>query len=227
MSSKSVEKEQTGKLYIVVEESFEYNDEWYYKAGDGGEPLKAFRNKANADAECLRMNAERRTKDPLEFEDREYEPNYYKVYTIDAPTEDDDDVEVASYSELRQKKDVLATQMNKLARSFFEKGAAELFEQNPDLESFGWTAYTPYFMDGDTCTFSVNCDEPDINGECGYEISNKNALYPLQKLVRDFLLSFDATDMLVLFGDHVKVTVTRPSRKRAKVTIDSDFYQHD
>lgn len=40
----------------------------------------------------------------------------------------------------------------------------ELFKQAPKLKSFGWTQYTPYFNDGDTCEFGVNFDYPYING---------------------------------------------------------------
>lgn len=32
----------------------------------------------------------------------------------------------------------------------------QLAEFIPDLEAFHWTQYTPYFNDGDACTFSVN-----------------------------------------------------------------------
>lgn len=39
-----------------------------------------------------------------------------------------------------------------------------IFEQAPTLKSFGWTQYTPYFNDGDTCEFGVHYDYPWING---------------------------------------------------------------
>jgi hypothetical protein len=41
----------------------------------------------------------------------------------------------------------------------------DLFSQAPNLKSFGWTQYTPYFNDGDTCEFSVHLSYPYINGE--------------------------------------------------------------
>jgi hypothetical protein len=40
----------------------------------------------------------------------------------------------------------------------------DLFKQAPNLKSFGWPQYTPYFNDGDTCEFSVHLDYPWING---------------------------------------------------------------
>jgi hypothetical protein len=37
----------------------------------------------------------------------------------------------------------------------FKKIISTLFEQNPKLNAIVWTQYTPYFMDGDPCVFSV------------------------------------------------------------------------
>jgi hypothetical protein len=41
----------------------------------------------------------------------------------------------------------------------------ELFEQSEIIKSIGWTQYSPYFNDGDECTFSANTDELYVNGE--------------------------------------------------------------
>lgn len=41
---------------------------------------------------------------------------------------------------------------------------AEIFAQAPNLKSFGWTQYTPYFNDGDSCEFGTNFSYPYING---------------------------------------------------------------
>lgn len=38
----------------------------------------------------------------------------------------------------------------------------EIFDAYPGLQSFGWTQYTPYFNDGDTCVFGVNNDHYSI-----------------------------------------------------------------
>lgn len=50
----------------------------------------------------------------------------------------------------------------------FVKAAEEIFLKYPLLESIGWKQYTPYFCDGDPCTFSVYSDSPLINGEDEY-----------------------------------------------------------
>jgi hypothetical protein len=38
----------------------------------------------------------------------------------------------------------------------------EIFDAFPGLQSFGWTQYTPYFNDGDTCEFGVNTYSDEI-----------------------------------------------------------------
>ena len=43
-----------------------------------------------------------------------------------------------------------------------------LFEKFPELESFSWTQYAPYFNDGDACTFSAH-DIDRVNGHQEYE----------------------------------------------------------
>ena len=46
--------------FAVVEISWNYNDEWFYPAAEGGAPHTAYRTRERADAECARMNAEAR-----------------------------------------------------------------------------------------------------------------------------------------------------------------------
>jgi hypothetical protein len=60
-----------------------------------------------------------------------------------------------------QKKKVFVEELRKEFPTMFK----ELFEKNPRIESIGWTQYTPYFNDGDECTFSVHTDNLNINGE--------------------------------------------------------------
>ena len=59
----------------------------------------------------------------------------------------------------------LKKQMIVESNSIFTDLTKEFFDENPELESFGWNQYTPYFNDGDTCEFSANTDYIYINGE--------------------------------------------------------------
>lgn len=120
-----------------------------------------------------------------------------------------------------------------------------LFEKSQGkIKSFGWTQYTPYFNDGDECTFSVNLDYSlEVNGEDTDEINGldwrikyylKNGEYSeektdewdieLFKLVEEFkeiLSSIDDEFYKDLFGDHVQVTVYENGN------IEVEEYEHD
>lgn len=60
-----------------------------------------------------------------------------------------------------------------LAKDLFK----EFFALNPSIEAILWHQYTPYFNDGETCTFDVhqpvfitkNFDPDDISSPCAYE----------------------------------------------------------
>lgn len=58
----------------------------------------------------------------------------------------------------------IKTELNKKLKDYFHGMAKELFQAYPELKSFGWTQYTPFFNDGEPCVFSSNHDYPTING---------------------------------------------------------------
>jgi hypothetical protein len=153
--------------------------------------------------------------------------------------------------ELQEKKSELKKQIIEESQNVFKSGMSILFDKHPVLESFGWTQYTPYFMDGDTCYFGVNIDEPNINGESGYDLKGINKkiiksygtwnqdkkvyegrvevdnpdynpnLESAVDDVREFLQMFDEDYFMDAFGDHMTITVYRNG------SIDTDYYEHD
>jgi hypothetical protein len=48
------------------------------------------------------------------------------------------------------------------ARKVIEAVGAEFFARNPSVTAIRWTQYTPYWQDGDTCSFSANDPELQI-----------------------------------------------------------------
>jgi hypothetical protein len=58
-----------------------------------------------------------------------------------------------------------------------------VFEQNPNLQSFSWTCYTPYFNDGDECKYRVCSDYPAIN-RSDEKASKKRELPSLETLLQ-------------------------------------------
>lgn len=126
--------------------------------------------------------------------------------------------------------------LKKQARGLFLEAAQELFEAYPELESFGWKQYTPYFNDGDACTFSVHY--PIINGwdqdygyfvaEGGHEdesreltVSEQLVLKKLTKPVEYLIGKLPEEIMQEVFGDHIIVKITRDG------VIDTEEYNHD
>lgn len=141
------------------------------------------------------------------------------------------------YAEMKQQiKDTRAA-MVATAKTMFTETSKEVFEKFPTLESFGWTQYTPYFNDGETCTFQANTyypsmsfltdgveekfgsntgeDEPD-------EPKTTEALREkAEKAITTFLGIFEDDDLEAMFGDHQQVTVCRDG------TVDTEDYDHD
>jgi len=120
--------------------------------------------------------------------------------------------------EFKQKKLALQKEISNEAKSVFKEESAFLFKDNPLLKSFGWRQYTPYFMDGDTCVFSAQTDDPLINGldpynDGGDEVAEEDKLddktrEKLEKGVVKFLSQFDEDMLKDMFGDHCEVIVS-------------------
>jgi NAD+--asparagine ADP-ribosyltransferase len=135
------------------------------------------------------------------------------------------------------------------SKQIFSEVCKKVFEKHPKLESFGWEQYTPYFNDGDECVFRVHRDEPNINGQSGYELDFIDEMnteygnydkatnsYPNKKEtpnpnynkelsdayedVKEFLETIEKDVFRNLFGDHVEVIVTREG-------VNVSEYDHD
>lgn len=127
-------------------------------------------------------------------------------------------------------------------RKEFPQLLKPLFDQSKKIESIGWTQYTPYFNDGEECTFSVNNsdltinqadDEDDLDWydwRVKYESYHKE-LTEVGKVdwdecriiteFEDVLQSIPDDFYRDLFGDHVQVMVHRDGR------IEVEVYEHD
>ncbi len=141
------------------------------------------------------------------------------------------------FEELKQMNEELAElKKNHLERSkkLFTSVAAKVFEKHAILESFSWNQYTPYFNDGEECTFSANTDYCQINGEdwedskfrkLDWRDKSPNpdyipALGDAKEDVKEFLSNIDESVLRDMFGDHVTVTVTKSG-------TEVDDYEHE
>ena len=69
-----------------------------------------------------------------------------------------------STQNIKEQLQALKSNYQKLAKDLFLTGTKELFDKHEALDSFGFTAYSPYFNDGESCEFSAHTDTPYING---------------------------------------------------------------
>jgi hypothetical protein len=99
----------------------------------------------------------------------------------------------------------------------------EFFEKHPWVESFKWRQYTPYFNDGDECTFGVrqDYDDIDINEVNCWDDEKKEEQKPVYEEVSDILTSVPEDFYKDLFGDHCEVTIKRNG------TVETEEYDHD
>lgn len=147
--------------------------------------------------------------------------------------------------------------LKKLKTEYFEKmkrdGEAalkeaftELFDKYPELESVTWAQYTPYFNDGDACTFSVHGFDMDLSDKApeewnelfeewaggGYHYGESLSDYgdkikkkapklsELQDAVSELAGEIPDDVLEYIFGDHCQVTVTREGMEVSE-------YDHD
>lgn len=140
---------------------------------------------------------------------------------------------------LKARMEEMREQIKTEAKAAFASTTKEIFAQHPTLEQFQWHQYTPYFNDGDECTFSAHTDTESIsiNEEDAYEVSRTSRwngsthipvpadqLHPLQGAQKEIsvLLNAIGDDFLkAMFGDHSEITAKRDGT----VTVES--YCHD
>ena len=157
------------------------------------------------------------------------------------------------FAVLREKQEEikkLKEEMLEASNKIFTDLTKTIFEENPKVKSFGWNQYTPYFNDGETCTFSANTDYIYVNGvsvdesdwisetkitnygtwnrekreyEGRKEVPNLNYDPELVKSsdeIREFLRNFDEDFFMSQFGDHAEITVTVDG-------VNVDEYEHE
>lgn len=143
-----------------------------------------------------------------------------------------------TYQELREHMQKVRELMKKRGKKLFLQAARDFFTNHPEVESFGWRQYTPYFNDGDPCEFSVHSEAEDvrIDGQIGYDLqgtieysqATRDAYYLERQLlltkhkeVADIVSILSEDDMQAIFGDHTEVTVKRNGE------IETERHDHD
>lgn len=135
---------------------------------------------------------------------------------------------------IRESIEDLRATLNEQVKILFKEATEELFNSHPTLITFSWRQYTPYFNDGDECTFNVYryyqilfSDYDEVYEEVSqwradyeetewHNLAHKEAA----KAVVDFMDNFEDDELKEMFGDHVEVVVGRGG-----ATVDE--YSHD
>lgn len=144
------------------------------------------------------------------------------------------------FSDFEKEKRKLADSLKENFQTIF----MPIFEKYPEIKAFGWTQYTPYFNDGESCEFSVNelsaaggddeVDERDWLWEglpsLDYKDKTKLSSYAQSWATLEMVHDLDALNEAFtkipddvfenMFGDHVYVVVDRDG-----VTVEE--YDHD
>lgn len=112
------------------------------------------------------------------------------------------------------------------------------FEANPKVDAVYWNQYTPYFMDGEPCVFSVNeislvskelfKDACGTDAESYYNSDNMISEWDADEQYRPLFDAANAIrnplpDKLLqnVFGDHAAITISRDG------TLEVDECSHD
>jgi len=153
------------------------------------------------------------------------------------------------FDDLKKKIADAQKELKTTAKTLFKELSVAIFTDNPTLDSFGWTQYTPYWNDGDTCTFSANTEYPTVtilaedgikvrhdenygetvwldpeDEEIEHDADTEKYDAQIEKVsgkVADFLQNFSDEDLETMFGDHQEVTVYKNGK------IDTDHYDHE
>lgn len=152
---------------------------------------------------------------------------------------------------LKTKVAELNKQVREESQRLLNEGFAEVFAKYPKLISFSWNQYTPYFNDGDECTFRVNTDSllPSFTDESAedhdYEYSTgdctwnpKTKQYDYETISDEKKLNnetfeeicaivnaIDDDTMKATYGNHITVTVSKNEDGSLKTSTDD--YEHD
>jgi hypothetical protein len=135
--------------------------------------------------------------------------------------------------------------VNQISTDDLQDASLKLLTRHSDIEAVRWTQYTPYFNDGDACTFGVHepyikfktldlankysaygveDEDPDEdgNGYCYMGWSSWGEETSLHDDFEEFSDFVQANENLMkqLFGDHAIIKITREG-------INAEEYDHD
>lgn len=129
--------------------------------------------------------------------------------------------------ESRQAKEKLDQALKESGSEFLLAALSPIFEAHPAAQAFRFTAYTPYFNDGEPCTYSSGHEWGfvipvgiEAEGACEDDFEITDDLRQAEKEFQGALSFLDNDQAMTLFGDHCEVTIYRDR-------VDVEEYCHD
>jgi hypothetical protein len=116
-----------------------------------------------------------------------------------------------TYSEAIQQTKDMKAKKSELAKTLLADAAKKIFSDHPELEAFKWTQYTPYFNDGDECTFSRH-DDYELKLKGSEEFQDEYSLEGQEVLIGEIRKAFNEVedeDYEIVFGDHCEIIANR------------------
>lgn len=129
----------------------------------------------------------------------------------------------AELKAINDEMDALREKNTKKFLDILKRGFAECFEKFPELKSFSWTQYTPYFNDGDSCVFGVG-EVDEVNEESIYECDEDGWQSEVAAAVNALINNVDQDIMEQQYGDHVRVIVKKRGNNFSTTT---EEYEHE
>ena len=147
-----------------------------------------------------------------------------------------------TFASLIQLQRELDDKLKTFGKEAFTEALAPFFAANPRIDGIVWSQYTPYFNDGDACTFGVH--EPYLVSaslkeefpDYAEEYMHEDALYISSYRAKDedpndatramegfgpIWSEIPESVFLAVFGDHVQVLINRDG------TVEVDESDHD
>jgi len=139
-----------------------------------------------------------------------------------------------TFDELNKEMEVFKKEFQEKGKVLFNEILKSVWEEIPEINSFGWTQYTPYFNDGDECVFSVN-EVSVVNGDREYDDADEwtngfwkrydwreeNREWEIKQQLDKFIQTAPEDVLREIYGDHVEVIVFRDG------TSEVEEYEHD
>lgn len=132
-------------------------------------------------------------------------------------------------SSTKQKLEVLRNNFQNEVAKFFKEEAAAFFEKYPNVNSISVPMYTPYFNDGEACTFGVASYNTEINGigedYCKEDIKDicetEQEFDKIYLEAVKFIEQFDDSDWQFLVPEEGLVTINRDG------SMSVEYYNHE